>query len=72
MIQFAHSIITSKDLQESKKFYCDCLGLAISKDMGNCFTLLDDSIMIHDIVSFYSNIWQSVIPSATQTVPPLA
>jgi uncharacterized glyoxalase superfamily protein PhnB len=34
------------------------LGLKLSKDLGNCFTINGDSLMIHDIASFGMNIFK--------------
>jgi catechol 2,3-dioxygenase-like lactoylglutathione lyase family enzyme len=59
MTKFAHTIICSKDLEKAKRFYCDCLGVKLSKDFGNCFTVDGDSLTIHDIVSFQKNIFRN-------------
>jgi catechol 2,3-dioxygenase-like lactoylglutathione lyase family enzyme len=40
MIKLAHTIICSKNLEKSKKFYCECLGIKLSRDYGNYFTLV--------------------------------
>lgn len=57
---FAHAIVACRDLAKSRRFYCECLGVPISRDLGVCFTLLDDALMLHDACAFSKNVFGAV------------
>lgn len=57
-VKFAHIIVTSSDLKEARKFYCDCLGLKITNDFEVCFLVQDNYLMLHDSKAFSTNIFK--------------
>lgn len=59
-VSFAHAIVACGDLAASRRFYVECLGVPISRDLGVCFTLLGDSLMLHDACAFSTNVFGAV------------
>ncbi len=61
-VSFAHAIVAAGDLAASRAFYCECLQVPVSRELGGCFTLLGDAVLIHDARAFSTNVFGAVRP----------
>lgn len=55
-MRFVNPIPFVRDISISKTFYCEMLGLAISRDFGN-FVLFETGFAIHDGKSLETTVW---------------
>jgi catechol 2,3-dioxygenase-like lactoylglutathione lyase family enzyme len=61
-IEFSHSIIFVKDMQVSKAFYTEVLGLKVVQDYGTII-LFENHLAIHQAQALAVTIWKAEAPS---------
>ncbi|WP_426124018.1 VOC family protein [Pararhizobium sp. PWRC1-1] len=55
-MRFVNPIPFVRDISISKTFYCEILGLAVSRDFGN-FVMFETGFAIHDGKSLETTVW---------------
>ena len=63
-LKFSHSIVFVKDIQVSKAFYTEILGLKVVEDHGSII-LFENHLAIHQARELAATIWKTDAPSDT-------
>ncbi|HET9913849.1 MAG TPA: VOC family protein [Anaerolineales bacterium] len=63
-IEFSHSIVFVKDIQVSKAFYIEVIGLKVVQDHGT-IVLFENHLAIHQAHELAATIWKAEAPSGT-------
>lgn len=63
-IEFSHSIIFVRDIQVSKAFYTEVIGLKAVKDYG-AIVLFENHLAIHQARELAATIWKADAPAGT-------
>jgi len=63
-IEFSHSIVFVKDIQVSKDFYTEIIGLKVVEDHGT-IVLFENHLAIHQAHELAATIWKADAPSDT-------
>jgi catechol 2,3-dioxygenase-like lactoylglutathione lyase family enzyme len=63
-IEFSHSIVFVKDIQVSKTFYTEIMGLKVVQDHGT-IVLFENHLAIHQARELAVTIWKADAPSDT-------
>lgn len=62
-VKFAHTVIFVKDIEESKKFYMDVLGIKLIQDYG-IFLLFENNFSLHQAKELTTTVFKKAITDA--------